>query len=361
MGRQYLPKRASELIALFSLSTTLFLYFHTKDLSHRLSEIQRPYETGFESSGSQIKRQSRELSTAPEENYGKLDPNELNNTRKAAKEILFFNRVPKVGSQTTMELLKSLSIKNNFHYHKDRTQKVEMIKLSNNEEKKLTRFVSSFDAPSVYVKHVCFSNFSRYNLPMPIYVNMVRDPVERVISWYYYVRAPWYFVERKRAFPDLPLPNPNWLKKDFEFCVRRGDKECSYRTGDERTDFGQLTEFFCGQEDDCTGFNTEVAMKKAMENVEKHYAVVGVLEELNKTLTVLEHYVPRFFKGALNTYWNEVQVFSKINRNIYKPPVKESTKVIVRRNFTREIEFYDFCKQRLHKQYLALNLDKSNP
>ena len=53
----------------------------------------------------------------------------------------------------------------------------------------------------------------RFNISMPIYVNMVRDPIERVISWYYYVRAPWYFVERKRAFPDLPLPNPNWLRK----------------------------------------------------------------------------------------------------------------------------------------------------
>ena len=71
----------------------------------------------------------------------------------------------------------------------------------------------------------------RYDLGMPIYVNMVRDPVERVISWYYYVRAPWYFVERKRAFPDLPLPNPNWLRKDYDTCVRRGDKECQYIEG----------------------------------------------------------------------------------------------------------------------------------
>ncbi len=118
-------------------------------------------------------------------------------------------------------------------------------------------------------------------------------------------------------------------------------------------------------------------MKKAKENVEKHYAVVGVLEELNKTLTVLEHYVPRFFKGALNTYWSkynflplslqlmnnsfsdEIKVYSKINRNIYKPPVAETTKDIVRQNFTREIEFFEYCRQRLHKQYLALNLDNS--
>ena len=65
------------------------------------------------------------------------------------------------------------------------------------------------------VKKVSFKleYFPRFNIAEPIYFNMVRDPVERVISWYYYVRAPWYFVERKRAFPDLPLPNPNWLRK----------------------------------------------------------------------------------------------------------------------------------------------------
>jgi len=351
--------RWSELVAIISLSTTFFLFIHTRELSVQLN-LEKLRNSGSEAGDSADLVLVEDIRTELENErakYGKLDPDSLNNTKKANKDLLFFNRVPKVGSQTTMELIKTLAIKNDFHYHKDRTQKVETIKLTRSEEKWLTNLVSFFSPPSVYVKHVCFVNFSQYDIDMPIYVNMVRDPVERVISWYYYVRAPWYFVERKRAFPDLPLPNPNWLRKDFDTCVRRGDKECQYLEGDERDDFGQLTEFFCGQEDECTGLNTEVALRRAKENVEKHYAVVGVLEELNKTLTVLEHYIPRYFKGAKDVYWNDVNVLSKINRNIYKPPVAEETKNIVRKNFTRELEFFEFCKQRLHKQYLALNLD----
>jgi len=378
--RQYLPKRVSEFIALVSVSTTLFLFIQTRELSQRLHDIQDPnldltafearidsgksggHEGGIEDITKPKSYLSRELSNEKLS----LDPKELNNTRKAKKDVLFFNRVPKVGSQTIMELLKALSLKNKFAYHKDRTQKVETIKLTYNEEKWLANLVNFFEPPSVYIKHVCFVNFTQFeNVDMPIYVNLVRDPVERVISWYYYVRAPWYFVERKRAFPELPLPNPNWLRKDFDTCVRTFNQECQYVPGRRHDGFGdhrRQTMFYCGHKEDCTGFNTEIAMKKAMENVEKHYAVVGILSELNKTLTVLEHYVPRFFKGALETYWKEQHMFSKINRNIYKPPVAESTKELVRKNFTREIEFFEFCKQRLHKQYLALNLnDVPNP
>jgi len=262
--RRYLPKRFSEIVTLVSVSTTLFLYIQTRDLAHRLHEIKRPYDeypvTLYDDKNSAPEKssQNNQVQAKPRQLYSweiskePLDPLKLNNTRKAQKEILFFNRVPKVGSQTTMELMRALALKNNFHYHKDRTQKVETIKLTNNEEKWLSHLINYFSTPSVYVKHVCFVDFQRFNISMPIYVNMVRDPIERVISWYYYVRAPWYFVERKRAFPDLPLPNPNWLRKDYELCVKRGDNECKYLEGGERDDFGQLTEFFCGQEDDCT-------------------------------------------------------------------------------------------------------------
>lgn len=89
-----------------------------------------------------------------------LQPFQLNNTRKAQQEIVFFNRVPKVGSQTLMELIRRLSIKNDFGFHQDTVQKVETIRLSPQDQMALSALVSSYEPPGVYIKHVCFTNFS---------------------------------------------------------------------------------------------------------------------------------------------------------------------------------------------------------
>ncbi|KAH0560497.1 hypothetical protein KQX54_005339 [Cotesia glomerata] len=237
-----------------------------------------------------------------------LDLNALNNTKRADKHVLFFNRVPKVGSQTFMQLLRRLSVRNNFAFNRDQVQRVETIRLAPYEQRQLVRLVNSYNEPSVYVKHVCFTNFTEFNLPQPIYMNVVRDPVERVISWYYYVRAPWYYVERKQIFPDLPLPDPEWLKKDFESCVLNGDRECRYVEGEYHEGIGdhrRQTLFFCGHSEKCMPFNTVGALERAKLSVEKHYAVVGVLEDINTTLTVLENYIPQFFEGATELYWGK--------------------------------------------------------
>lgn len=44
------------------------------------------------------------------------------------------------------------------------------------------------------------------------------------------------------------------------------------------------------------------------------------------------------------------------NKNKRKPYIEPEVKEMIRRNFTNEYEFYYFCKQRLYKQYLALNI-----
>lgn len=206
-----------------------------------------------------------------------LRASDLNNTKNAGIELVFFNRVPKVGSQTFMELLRRLSQRNHFHFHRDAVQRIETIRLGQLQQRELTEMIAELPTPSVYVKHVCHTNFTRlvlyhyfvslnhciivlyhyfrFGLPSPIYVNIVRDPIERVISWYYYVRAPWYYVERKQAFPDLPLPDPQWLRKDFESCVLQGDRECTYRMGETREGIGdhrRQSLFFCGHSSECT-------------------------------------------------------------------------------------------------------------
>lgn len=49
-------------------------------------------------------------------------------------------------------------------------------------------------------------------------------------------------------------------------------------------------------------FNTDGALQRAKRAVEQQYAVVGVLEDLNTTFTVLENYIPRFFEGASQVF-----------------------------------------------------------
>lgn len=86
---------------------------------------------------------------------------DLNNTRKAKEDIIFFNRVPKVGSQTFMELLRRLSMRNEFNFHQDRVQRVETIRLIPEDQATLAAIVTSYEQPGVYIKHVCFTNFSQ--------------------------------------------------------------------------------------------------------------------------------------------------------------------------------------------------------
>ena len=70
--------------------------------------------------------------------------------------------------------------------------------------------------PGSYSKHISYLDFDYfqnltkmpnvsgviqdkdYEYKRPIFVNMVREPISRIISWYYYIRAPWYIVEKNQ-------------------------------------------------------------------------------------------------------------------------------------------------------------------
>ena len=108
---------------------------------------------------------------------------------------------------------------------------------------------------------------------------------------------------------------------------------------------------------------------------------MGLAEEMDLTLRIMEKYIPTYFKNATQIYNREILLnYSKpsnlvgleyaikggdsstihVNKNPLSQPVKNSTRILLSNHpvFILEYEFYEFVKQRLFLQakYLKLNV-----
>ena len=67
------------------------------------------------------------------------------------------------------------------------------------------------------------------------------------------------------------------------------------------------TAYLCGQESFCREVGSREALARAKRNVEQAYPVVGLLEQLDATLTILEARLPGFFRLARNLYFGKLK------------------------------------------------------
>ena len=85
--------------------------------------------------------------------------------------------------------------------------------------------------------------------------------------------------------------------------------------------------------------------------------MVGITENMQETLTVMEALIPRFFDGAYETYFrNEELILMNKNKNPFRAKISEETRQILEADFSYEIRFYEFCKNRLKKQFNNLKV-----
>lgn len=167
--------------------------------------------------------------------------------------MIFFNRVPKVGSEQLVELLNRLSEKNGFTTSRAPFSQAIKARMTEFEQEDLADDIYDMGEQHVYTMHANYIDFRNFDLPLPIYVNLIRDPVERVISWFYYRRTPWNAVQMYKITNHFF--DGSWYKKDFEQCVLSGDKECLYIPNSgffkQNIDHKRQTLFFCGHHKLC--------------------------------------------------------------------------------------------------------------
>ncbi|XP_073893311.1 uronyl 2-sulfotransferase isoform X4 [Macaca fascicularis] len=97
-----------------------------------------------------------------------------------------YNRVGKCGSRTVVLLLRILSEKHGFNLVTSDIH--NKTRLTKNEQMELIKNISTAEQPYLFTRHVHFLNFSRFGGDQPVYINIIRDPVNRFLSNYFFRR-----------------------------------------------------------------------------------------------------------------------------------------------------------------------------
>lgn len=152
-----------------------------------------------------------------------LNPNSLNNTRRAENQIVFFNRVPKVGSQSFMELLRRLSIRNNFQFHRDQVRRVEMVRLDTGQQEEFTDMLCDLPTPSGESECLCTKSAAlepeyhrnTFCRKKPDECRMCQQSF--FTSWF--IQVPLAFT--KTSFTNNHPEQIGWVRKTFpaRYCV----------------------------------------------------------------------------------------------------------------------------------------------
>ena len=151
------------------------------------------------------------------------------------------------------KLIKTLALRNHFKFNLAKSNDIRNELRSRRKERALVAAVKSLPKDAVYVRHVYNPDWERLGLQVNL-VNLIRDPISRMASWFYFVRwdskaelsCPgrqrlcfhWAATRWKVVLVDwttqltyssgnLPgRPKPSWRQKTFDSCVMTRDPEC---------------------------------------------------------------------------------------------------------------------------------------
>ncbi|GFQ74734.1 heparan sulfate 2-O-sulfotransferase 1 [Trichonephila clavata] len=106
--------------------------------------------------------------------------------------------------------------------------------------------------------------------------------------------------------------------------------------------------FFCGHYAECWIPGSEWALAQAKRNLAEHFLLVGVTEELQDFIALLEAALPRYFRGATNLFVEGKKSHLRKTFNKTYPSPDTVAKIQASRIWQMENEFYEFVLQQFH-------------
>lgn len=253
--------------------------------------------------------------------------------------IVVYNRAPKCGSIYMTRLLYLLGAGNRNQYKvQSPYEEGEKPFLSDDQQKTVVGQIltAAENEPLVYIRHQYFIDFKQFDEIRPIYLNIIRDPLKRFESFYYFIR----FGNKEGDGADVAMSNAR-LHMSIDECVQARDRECTEPKW-------QLVPYFCGHDVRCRN-RSGWAVDRAKENIDKYFTFVGILEELDGSLEVLEYILPRYFKDAREVK-HEPSSIKNDTFTLHKNPPSAASKEFLRTQTSIHLEYelYYYVKERYH-------------
>lgn len=268
-----------------------------------------------------------------------VDPSLVNDGNPAPKncsplspKVIVYNRIPKAGSTTLLTLLQQMSETNGFNIS------IPVPKHDPNAARAAIQEALEANGTTVVVQHFHFPDIIDNRLA---YFNVMRHPVERCISAYYYLR----FGPRNETAKGVSLRRYGNLTLDR--CLRRPFEklETCFNCPSQ-----SQARFFCGPEGGiCDKPPAEEMLRRAWFTMDTQY-FVGLTEDLPSTVFVLQSLYPDFFKGMSAAL--SVTEPARVNNGTHPEPQKSTRRKIAQWTAV-DMELYRRSEARLRELHAA--------
>lgn len=206
------------------------------------------------------------------------------------KQLLIYLHIPKTGGTTLTNVIEQ-QYQQVLHY----------------QEEDVAKLQKELQVAEAFCGHIPFGAHRYITRPFT-YITMLRDPVEQVISWFYYRHQSPYFKKFPGSLDDY--------LHDDRFNL---------------TSENLQTRFICG--DDPPSF------KRAKAILKNYFSVVGITELYTESLFLMKK----------NLNWREFTI-TKMNVNQNRPLKNDLSKATIEKIREKnhiDLKVYDYAKQRL--------------
>lgn len=74
--------------------------------------------------------------------------------------------------------------------------------------------------PTLYHRHFAFLDFSKIGVPKPLYYNIIRKPLEKFVSYYYFIRC-------ENDYKPYLIRKTHGNTMTFDKCVSKNHPDCN--------------------------------------------------------------------------------------------------------------------------------------